>query len=127
MSEDTQDDTQEPRDIPRSWYRRNFAVFIGGSIVIAFLLVLVSMALYASSGAAQLDLSRPGYKSVQDKVNRTDSFESFPASGAVDNKTIEQFLGLYKRQVKPVDNTDAFNVSALEDQALGIDAPPIGY
>ena len=89
----------------------------------ALLLVLVSMALYASSGAAQLDLSRPGYKSVQDQVNQSDTFESFPSSGSVTNKTIDEFLNLYNKQVRPVDNIEVFSTSALGEQALGIDAP----
>ena len=104
-------------------YRRNIALFISCSVLIAFLLVLISMALYNSSGAAQLDLSRPGYKSVQDQVNRTDNFESFPATGPVTTTILEQFLKLFDRQVRPVSTTDAFSPAALDDQALGIDAP----
>jgi hypothetical protein len=111
-----------PQPITRAWYRRNIVLFIGGSIVVAFLLVLASMALYATSGAAQLDLSRPGYKSVQDKVDRTDNFESFPATGSVDGKTLDQFLELYTKQTKPVDDNNAFNPSALDDSALEIES-----
>lgn len=103
--------------------RRPLVVFIGGSIIIAIMLVLVSMALYVSSGAAQLDLSRPGYKSVQDQVNRSDTFQSFPATGPVTNDTIEDFLKLYIRQTKSVSASDAFNPEALSEQALAIDAP----
>ncbi len=103
--------------------RRPLLVFISGSIVIAILLALVSMALYASSGAAQLDLSRPGYKSVQDKVDRSDTFESFPSSGPVNAETIDQFLELYKRQIKPVNNADVFSAETLDASALDIDAP----
>ena len=105
------------------WYRKQLLIFIGGSIIVALLLVLVSMALYASSGAAQLDLSRPGYKSVQNEVSKNDRFESFPATGPVTNQTIGQFLDLYNRQTKSVDNSDAYTADTLGDQALGIDAP----
>lgn len=104
--------------------RRNILYFIIGSVLIAFMLVLVSMSLYVSSGAAQLDLSRPGYKSVQNEVEPTDTFESFSASGEVNNTVIDQFLKLFRKQVKPVDNTDVFSPAALDEQALGIDAPP---
>lgn len=104
-------------------YRSDIVLFITGSVAIAFVLVMVSMALYNSSGAAQLDLSRPGYKSVQDQVSRTDNFESFPATGPVTNAILDQFRNLFDRQVKPVDNADAFSPAALEDQALSIDAP----
>lgn len=109
----------------KAWYRTRLALFIGGSILIAFLLVLVSMALYVSSGAAQLDLSRPGYKSVQSKVDPNETFKSFPSTGSVDSKTIEQFQKLFDEQVKQVRSVDAFNPGVLEDQALGIDAPAV--
>lgn len=106
----------------KPWYRRQLVLFISGSILIAFLLVSVSMALYASSGAALLDLSRPGYKQIQDKVEETDTFESFPASGAVNGKTIDQFQRVYDRQARFIEG-DAFNPAVLDEQALGIDAP----
>ena len=67
------------------WRKNQLVVFVSGSIVVALILVVVSMALYASSGAAQLDLSRPGYQSVQDKVDRTDTFQSFSANGPVNS------------------------------------------
>lgn len=111
---------------PLPWYRQQIVLFIGGSIIMAFLLVLASMALYASSGAAQLDLSRPGYKSVQNQVDQNDNFESFSASGPVTKDTLDQFLKLYQKQVKPVDNADVFSPDTLDDQALGIDAPNPG-
>lgn len=109
--------------MPTVWYRHQLLVFISVSIVIALLLVLVSMALYVSSGAAQLDLSRPGYQSVQDKLDQTDTFESFPSAGPVTSKTVDEFLKLYDKQVRPVDNIEVFSPNALDEQALGIDAP----
>lgn len=109
----------------RVWYRTQLVVFICGSVAIAVVLVLVSMALYASSGAAQLDLSRPGYQSVQSKVEQTDNFKSFPATGDVDQKTLDQFKKLFDEQVKQVTAVDAFNVNVLNEQSLGIDAPVV--
>lgn len=107
----------------RAWYRARLVLFIGASIVLALLLVVVSMLLYLSSGAAQLDLSRPGYQSVQDKEIPTSTFKSFPASGPVDAKTMEQFQKLYDEQTRQVTTVDAFDSAVLSDQALGIDAP----
>lgn len=104
-------------------YRHQLALFIGSSIVIALLLVVVSMVLYVSGGAIQLDASRPGVKALSDKVDQTDSFKSFPATGNVDQKTLEQFRKLYDEQVRQVTTTDAFNPSVLDDTALGIEAP----
>lgn len=121
MNEEGQ--AHEPKVVSRVWYRHQLVFFIGGSIIVALMLVLVSMALYVSSGAAQLDLSRPGYKSVQNQLDQSDTFESFPSSGAVTGKTLDDFLKLYQKQVKPVDNSDVFSPNALDEQALGIDDP----
>lgn len=120
--------TEEPKQhdaavVSVPFYRNQIVLFITGSVVIAFVLVLISMSLYISSGAAQLDLSRPGFKSVQNQLDRTDNFESFPATGPVTNNIIDQFKKLFERQVKPVGNADAFSPAALDDSALGIDAP----
>jgi hypothetical protein len=123
MNEEEQ--VREPRVVSRVWYRHQLVFFISGSIIVALMLVLVSMALYASSGAAQLDLSRPGYKSVQNQLDQSDTFESFPSSGAVTGKTLDDFLKLYQKQVKPVDNSDVFSPNTLDDQALGIDDPNV--
>lgn len=114
---------EDHKVIKKSWYQAKLVLFVGGSICVAICLVLISMALYASSGAAQLDLSRPGYQSVQGKIEQTDNFKSFPATGNVDKKTIEQFQKLYEEQVRQVTAVDAFNAEVLGDQALGIDAP----
>ncbi len=107
----------------KHWFQARIVLFVGSSIVIALVLVSVSMALYASSGAAQLDLSRPGFQAVQSQVERSSTFKSFPASGKVDNETIEQFKALYEEQVKQVTANDAFNPSVLDEHTLGIGAP----
>jgi hypothetical protein len=124
MNEQVESKEQPEVETPKPWYRRELVVFIFGSLCIAVALVFISMALYESSGAAQLDLSRPGYKSVQNKVDESGTFESFSASGSVDRKTLDQFQTLYTKQVKSVTGKDAFSSAALDDSALGIDAPP---
>lgn len=121
MSEVPEPQTPEPKLKP--WYRQELTLFVAGSLVIAFCLVLVSMALYVSSGAAQLDLSRPGYKSVRSEVE-SDAFEGFPSDGPVTRDTLEQFQRLYDTQTKPVTDKDVFSPSALDDEALGVDDVP---
>lgn len=105
------------------WQRHKFIVLIGGTIVISLFLVSVALALYASSGAAQLDLSRPGYKSVRDQAAKTSSFEEFPASGPVTKDTINQFRSLYSQQSTQATNVDSFGGDVMSDKSLSIDAP----
>lgn len=105
------------------WQRHRFVVLIGLTIVISLFLVSVALALYASSGAAQLDLSRPGYKSVRDKASRSDSFEGFSASGPVDQDTLDKFKALYDSQSKNATNYDSFGGDVMSDKTLSIDPP----
>lgn len=109
----------------RSVHKNRLVIFVASSILLALVLVIISMVLYVSSGAIQLDASRPGVQSVTDQVDQTDSFKSFPSTGSVDAKTLDQFRRLYDEQVKTVTERDAFNAAVLSDAALGIDAPEV--
>ena len=111
---------------PKRWYRNEMVLFVSGSIVVAFSLVVLGLGLYVSSGADLLDLSRPGYTSVRGEVNQSDTFKSFPSSGPVTQAVLDEFLTLYDKQTLQVMNDDVFSVSTLEDQTLGIDEPAAG-
>lgn len=105
------------------WEQHRFMLLVAFTILISLFLVGVSLAMYANSGAAQLDLSRPGYTSVRDQAPRTDSFSEFPSSGPVDKKALDQFRALYDKQAKKATSVDSFGGVVMSDQALSIDAP----
>lgn len=109
--------------IHKPWYRRELFIFMVGSIVVALILVAISTALYTSSGASLLDLSRPGYKSVQGEVKQTDHFEAFSADGPVTKEALDKFQQSYQRQIQSVSNSSGFDGTALSDQSLNIDEP----
>lgn len=98
-------------------------LMVAGAIVISLFLTGVSMALYAASGAAQLDLSRPGYKSVQSKANTFEKFDGFSATGSIDNETLNDFKKLYDQQAKEASGLDAFGGEVLTDEVLRINDP----
>lgn len=104
--------------------RHRFIFLIIFSITAALLLVAVAMALYNSSGAAQLDLSRPGYAGVRDKAISSNTYDGFPSIGPIDDSSLKQFRTLYDSRIKDVQALDAFGGDSLSDTALGIDAPP---
>jgi hypothetical protein len=106
------------------WDQHRFLVLIGGVVLISLFLVSVALALYASSGAAQLDLSRPGYKSVRQQAVRSDSFNGFPSSGPINKDTLDQFRKLYDEQSTKATNVDSFGGNAMSDQSLSIDEAP---
>jgi len=106
------------------WSQHRFLILIGASIVVALILVGISMALYTSSGAAQLDLSRPGYQAVTGQADNTSSdFASYPSSGKLDTTAINDFRTLYSTQANSAKAVDAFGGDPLDPDALGISAP----
>lgn len=98
-------------------------ILVAGAIVISLMLVGIGIAMYANSPAAQLDLSRPGYKSVQTQAKQYTDFKEFPANGPIDEAALDDFKKLYEKQARDASGFDAFGSSALTDQSLHIDAP----
>ncbi len=107
------------------WQQHRFLVLIGATIIISLFLVGVALALYASSGAAQLDLSRPGYVSVRQKAVQSDSLTAFPSSGPVTKDMLDQFKSTYQNQANQAVNVDSFGGDPLSDKSLSIDDPTV--
>ena len=105
------------------WQQHKFMVMVGATIGLSLLLVVVAMWLYNTSGAAQLDLSRPGYQSVRDKVDSDNSFKGFSASGEIDKQALDEFRVLYDKQLKEATTVESFGGNVMSDATLGIDAP----
>ena len=103
--------------------KHRLLIFIITSIVIAAVLVAVSMAMYNSSGTAQLDLSRPGYKSVRSQATVNDGgLQTYSAAGAINQSSITEFKSLLAKQAEKVRTVDAFGGDPLSPDSLGISA-----
>jgi len=105
------------------WDRHRLSLLLIITVVIAITLTIVSVAIYNSSGAAQLDLSRPGYRSVSDKVEKNDPIDTYSATGAVNKETIEEFMKLYDEQATKAKKVDAFNGDPLNPEVLEFGTP----
>jgi len=102
--------------------RYRFLLLIVISIVISFILVSISLAMYNSNGAAQLDLSRPGYQDVRSQAVTSDSdLQDFPSTGSISQTTISEFKLIYAGQAQKVNAVDAFGGDPLSPEALGLD------
>lgn len=113
----------EPEPELTFWGRHRFLLLIGISITIALVLVAISMELYASSGAAQLDLSRPGYSAVTSQAVNTDSdFKNYAPVGQLDASSIGEFKALYDKQATKAKAVDAFSGDPLDPTVLEISA-----
>ena len=113
----------EPKTLLGRWGEHRFLIMVGVSIAISLFLVGVALALYASSGAAQLDLSRPGYQSVRNQAPREDTFGGFSSTGVLDKAALEQFEKLYDERSKQVIGIESFGGDGMSDESLSIQAP----
>lgn len=93
------------------------------AIIASLVLVVISMRIYENSGAAQLDLSRPGYSSVRDQARTNDDIDAFPDTGEINQKTINEFDDLFSRYADEATAVDAFGGDVLNETQLGINAP----
>jgi hypothetical protein len=99
--------------------QHRFVVMIAATIAVSLVLVIISMALYFNSGAAQVDLSRPGYKAVREQVKNNGKDETFPAIGEIDKKSLDTFETMYDETAKQI-QTDVFDPAVLSDESLSI-------
>ena len=107
------------------WGHHRIAALVIASITVSLLLVSVALALYASSGAAQLDLSRPGYRAISSQAADTnEGFENYSASGPITQASIDEFQKLYDQQATKAKAVDAFSGDPLNPDYLEISAPP---
>ena len=101
--------------------KNRFLIMIGGSVVVAVVLVAVSLALYSSSGAAQLDMSRPGYKDVRSQVNSSDNFQNYSSTGTLNQAAVTEFKDDFDSQATKTKSVDSFGGDPLSPAALGIE------
>jgi len=105
------------------WDRHRLSLLLIITVIVASTLTVVSVIIYNSSGAAQLDLSRPGYRSVSDQVEKNDEIDTYGASGRVNKETIEEFMKLYDAQAAKAKAVDAFNGDPLNPEVLEFGTP----
>ncbi len=105
------------------WEQHRLVLLLISTILIAIVLTIISVGIYATSGAAQLDLSRPGYRSVSDQVEKQDTIDTYSSTGAVNEKAIKEFMELYDEQAEKAKAVDAFNGDPLNPEVLEFGTP----
>lgn len=100
------------------WDQHRYMLLVVATIIVSIILVIVSMVIYNVSGAAQLDLSRPGYQSVSSKVDRSNEIDDYNASGPINTTTVNEFTALYDTQAAKAKAVDAFNGDPLNPEVL---------
>lgn len=101
------------------WEQHRFLALVFVVVIISLALVSVAMSLYQSSGAAQLDFSRPGYQAVRKEAGGSSSATvSYPAEGPLTDKAMDDFKKMYVEQTTKATATPSFQSSALSDESL---------
>lgn len=101
----------------KTWSQHQFLVMIIGVIVIAGIFVAIAMDIYNTSGAAQVDLSRPGFKEVRKQASHDTTPVVYPSDGAITKQSLNDFKKLYQDHQKKITD-DSFNPSVLSDESL---------
>ena len=117
------DELRNDARLKEGWQHSRLYALLAGVIVIALILVSVAMSIYNSSGAAQIDMSRPGFSSVQNKVKEDTSTQSFPASGQFDQQAFKDFYKMYDERVTALDSINAYDPAATENDSYTL-LPP---
>lgn len=112
---------EQPEEEMSFWARHRYFVLIFSTIFVALVLVGISMWMYYSSGAVQLDLSRPGYSAVAKQVTDDENkFTVYPSTGPINATSIKQFQQTYDNQATSAKAVDAFGGDPLSSAALGL-------
>ena len=95
--------------------------------IITILTTTISLVIYHNSGDIYLDRSRPGFLPEKHEVEHDDQSEksySFPESGNLDSKTLEEFRENFKKTLDDTKNLkDPFSAENLSDDFMGLKSP----
>lgn len=100
--------------------KNRLTLLITGVIAVTFVLVSVAMTIYNSSGAAQLDLSGPGFKDVQKGVQEEKDVAAYPSSGAFDKAAFDEFTKLYDERVNAIKAVNGFDPAAVNNDSFNL-------
>lgn len=103
--------------------RHQLSVMVTGAVVLSLILTIFNVALYQASPVSDLDLSRPGYEPVRDRIEPNKPQKTFSAEGKVDEDVLNEFESLYKTQVENLNNSANYADPGLNDDHLGIGNP----
>ena len=90
------------------------------ALLVAMLLTAISMALYVSSGASRLDLSRPGYESLREEVQQGGDESTFSSTGPINSSVADDFQQRFDKHRDTLSKLGNYGSNALDDQQLQI-------
>jgi hypothetical protein len=100
--------------------RYQFVAMIALAVLIAMVSTIASIWVYTSSGAINLDLSRPGYEDIREETYATEPKTQFQSSGPIDKNAIEDFNSRIEDLQNEINSMNNFSGDVMSDEALGI-------
>ena len=97
-------------------HRITFGVAL--ALGIATVLTMASMALYVSSGASRLDLSRPGYEKARSEIGVDGKETDFSPTGPVSTSALNDFQTRFNKQRDMQSKLGNYGSTALDDNEL---------
>lgn len=98
--------------------RHQLTMAIALTIIITLIMTGVSLSLYASSGALQLDLSRPGYEAVRKEIIKPEDKTDFATNGSINKQALDEYQKLFDAQRTQLNSIGTFKDKGLDDDSL---------
>ena len=111
------DELRKDSKVRQGWQHSRLYALLVGVIAISLVLVTVAMSIYNSSGANQIDMSRPGFSSVQNKVKEDNLTQAFASSGQFDEKSFKDFYKMYDERISALRSINAYDPAATKNDA----------
>ena len=97
-----------------------FALMILSVVALTVIMTVASIWIYTSSGAINIDLSRPGFENIREETSASDPETQFKSSGPIDKDSVDDFnTRLESLQVK-INSMNNFSNDVMSDESLGI-------
>lgn len=97
-----------------------FVLMIVSATAVAIVLCGVSIYIYVSTGAINIDLSRPGYEKNREDTLYEDDNTSFSNSGPINGSVIEDFNQRLNKLQDELNGMNSFSPDIMTDEALGL-------
>jgi hypothetical protein len=100
--------------------RYQFAAMITAAVLLTAILTTISIWVYVSSGAINIDLSRPGYEKIRADTLAETPETQFLATGPIDKTAVDDFNARLETLQTELGSMNNFSNDVMSDEALGI-------
>lgn len=97
-----------------------FVLMITIVTLAAIILSGLSIYIYISTGAVNIDLSRPGYEKNREDTAYNEDEIPFSNSGPINNEVVDDFNQRIEKLQNELAGMNNFSAEAMSDEALGL-------